>query len=133
MLVFSMENQIRFHHHPEWLAVRAEWLWYGPNRLQRLAMLRGAAFCAAHPEVTGWIIDLRQTRGAMLHQDQDWLARVFQPALSRTSVRRFINILPPRLADPDLIAQWEQVGGGYEMADSESLAQAGRLLSGALV
>lgn len=133
MLVFSIENQIQFHYHPEWLAVRAEWLWYGPSGLQRLAMMRGAAFCADHAEVTAWIIDLRQTRGAMVQHDPDWLARVFQPALARTSVRRFINILPPALVDPNTAARWERAGPGYEMADAGSLAEAGRLLTGALV
>jgi len=130
MLVFSVEDQIRFHHHPEWGAVRAEWLSYGPNRGQRLALLRGAAFCREHPEVTAWLIDLRHTRGAMVRHDPDWLARVFDPALARSNVRRFINILPASLAAPDEATEWEVCGGGgFRMADAGSLEQAAKLLS----
>ena len=132
MLVFAVENQIRFHHHPDWAAVRAEWLWFGPNRGQRRALLRGAAFCQQHPDVTGWIIDLRDTRGAMVQHDPDWLARVFNPAMARTGVRRFINLLPPRLVAPEAVNRWESLGGqGLLMADADSLEQAGRLLTAA--
>ena len=130
MLVFSVENQIRFHHHAAWRAVRAEWLGYGPNRGQRAALLRAAAFCRAHPSVTGWIIDLRHTEGAMVSHDPDWLARVFNPAMASTGVRDFINVLPPRLVLPDGLNRWEQAGR-FRMADVDSLEQAGALLSGA--
>ncbi len=131
MLVFSVENQIRFHLHAEWSAVRAEWLAFGPNRGQRAALLRGAAFCQAHPEITGWIIDLRSTEGAMVQHDPNWMARVFNPAMARTRIRRFINILPPRLVMPEEVNRWESAGS-FQMADADSLAQAGRLLTGVI-
>ncbi len=131
MLVFSVENQIRFHHHAEWRAVRAEWLGYGPNRGQRAALLRAADFCRGRPGITGWIIDLRHTEGAMVQHDPDWLARVFNPAMACTGVRDFINILPPRLVSDGAVSRWEQAGR-FRMADVDSLAQAGALLTGLL-
>lgn len=129
MLVFEVADQVRFHHHAAWHAVRVEWLGYGANRGQRAALLRAASFCRETPSVTGWIIDLRHTEGAMVWHDPDWLARVFNPAMARTQVRAFVNILPPRLADPQHIPAWDQVGP-FRMADVASLEQAGALLSG---
>ena len=128
MLVFTVPGQIVFHHHVDWHAVRCEWLGYGPSRTQRAALLRAAAYCRAHPAITGWIIDLRHTEGAMLRHDPAWLARVFNPAMARTGVRDFINILPPRLVLPDEVGRWEQAGG-FRMADAGSLEQAHAMLT----
>lgn len=133
MLVFSIPEQIRFHHHPEWAAVRAEWLAYGDDGRRRAAMLRGAEFCARRPEVTGWIIDLRRTEGALLRFDSVWQARVLQPAWARTGLRRFINLLPPRLTDFRLATRWELGPGGILTADAADLEQVAALLAPALV
>jgi hypothetical protein len=55
---------------------------------------------------------------------------VFSPALERTGIRRFINILPARLVDPDGLNCWDSAGAnGYQMADTESLERAGLLLA----
>lgn len=128
MLVFSVENQIRFHYHAGWSAVRLEWLGYGPNRGQRAALLRAVAFCHGNPDVTGWIIDLRHTEGAVVDHDPVWLSRVLNPRLVRTNLRNFVNVLPARLALPGHLGRWE-TAGRYRMADAASLEEAGALLS----
>ncbi|MBF5042432.1 hypothetical protein FGE12_08470 [Aggregicoccus sp. 17bor-14] len=93
MQLFEEPGIARAHWEPSARAVRVEWLAFTPSALIRKVAARGMKECQTHA-ARAWIADTRNTRGAMLLEDQEWLAKAGLPALRQVGIRAVITITP---------------------------------------
>jgi hypothetical protein len=93
MQVFEEPGIARVHWEASARAIRVEWLSFNPSSSLRKVLARGLTECQRHHAVA-WIADTRTTRGAMLLEDQEWLAKVGLGALRQAGLKAVITVTP---------------------------------------